>query len=65
MNTSNRKLAWVYVGLIVLGFCLSKFGHARIDPEDVIGLWLFDEQSGKTIKGCDDTSEISHYMVWF
>ena len=50
MNTSNRKLAWVYVGLIVLGFCLSKFGHARIDPEDVIGLWLFDEQSGKTIK---------------
>ena len=50
MNTSNGKLAWVYVGLIVLGFCLSKFGHARIDPEDVIGLWLFDEQSGKTIK---------------
>jgi len=50
VNTSNRKLARVYVGLIVLGFCLSKFGHARIDPEDVIGLWLFDEQSGQTIK---------------
>ena len=43
-------MALVYVSLVVLGLWLSNLGYARIDPDDIIGVWLFDEDSVKTIK---------------
>ena len=50
MRPSIQKMALVYVSLVVLGLWLSNLGYARIDPDDIIGVWLFDEDSGKTIK---------------
>ena len=50
MRPSIQKMALVYVSLVVLGIWLSNLGYARIDPDDIIGVWLFDEDSGKTIK---------------
>ena len=50
MRPSIQKMALVYVSLVVLGLWLSNLGYARIDPDDIIGVWLFDEESGNTIK---------------
>jgi len=50
MKLSNQKATLTYASLIAIGFWFSALGHTKIDPDDVIGVWLFDEESGKTIK---------------
>jgi len=50
MKQSIQKMTLVYVSLVILGFWFSNLGHTAIDPKDIIGVWLFDEPSGATIK---------------
>ena len=50
MKLNIRKKTLAHVSLVVLGFCFISLGYTRIEPNDVIGVWLFDEDSGKTIK---------------
>jgi len=50
MEPSIQKVTLVYISLIVLGFWFSNLGYTKIDPKDIIGVWLFDEESGNTIK---------------
>ena len=50
MKPNTRKKTLAHVSLVVLGFCFVSLGYTRIEPDDVIGVWLFDEDSGKIIK---------------
>jgi len=53
MKIVLAKLGIVSVILMVIGL-LTAQSEAKIDPETVAGMWLFDEGSGKTVK---DSSE--------
>jgi hypothetical protein len=42
-----RKIAFIYISLMVLGFLVSLSSEAEIAPESVIGIWLFEEDRGE------------------
>ena len=42
------------ISLIIVGFMLAQLGNAEIDPESIVGAWLFDEASGKVAKDSSD-----------
>jgi len=48
MNTV-AKLTLVCVSLVVLGLIFSHPGYTKIDPADIVGIWLFDEADGDAI----------------
>ena len=42
------------ISLIIVGFMFVHLGNADIDPESIVGAWLFDEASGKVAKDSSD-----------
>ena len=48
MKTAITRTTLVWVALIVLGLSLTGQSDAKIDPKTIVGIWLFDEGSGKT-----------------
>ena len=53
MNVVVSRLAIACVNLIVISLMFTSISDAKIDPETVAGMWLFDEGNGKVAK---DTS---------
>lgn len=46
MMTIVLKLNLACISLIITALMLAGIGHAEIEPETVVGLWLFDEDEG-------------------
>ena len=44
------RLTIVCISLIVISLMFVGQSYAKIDPETIVGAWLFDEGSGKTVK---------------
>ncbi len=56
MNTVMTKLILVCISLILIGIFTAQ-SSAKIDPESIAGIWLFDEGKGKVAK---DSSKNDH-----
>ncbi len=50
MKTVVAKLTIVCISLIVISLMFTAQGDAKIDPESIVGLWLFDEGNGNVAK---------------
>jgi len=50
MNVVVSRLTIVCVSLMVIGLMLPNIGEAKIDPQTIVGLWLFDEGKGDVAK---------------
>ncbi len=57
MTSVVAKLTIVYVSLMVISLMFVGLSNAKIDPKSVVGIWLLDEGSGKTVK---DSSQNGH-----
>jgi hypothetical protein len=44
------RLTLVCIYLIIISLMLTNIGPAKVDPESIVGIWLFDEGSGDTVK---------------
>lgn len=53
MNVVVARLAIACVSLIVICLIFTSISGAKIDPQTIVGMWLFDEGTGKVTK---DTS---------
>ena len=65
LNLVNRSL--ICAGLVVLGLILTGQSFAKIDPETIVGMWLFDEGEGKIAKdssGNGNDGEIKGDANW-
>ena len=61
MNTIICRLAIVSIGLMVISLTFTLHSEGRIDLETAMGVWLFDEGAGNTVKdisGNDNHGEI-------
>ena len=38
------------ISLIIVGFMFAQLSNAEIDPQSIVGAWLFDETSEKVAK---------------
>ncbi len=54
MRSVGVRLTLVCISLIVIGLAFTNLCVSRIDPESIMGMWLFDEGSGKV---AEDFSE--------
>jgi hypothetical protein len=54
MRTLTLKVTVVCVGFIVLGLLCVSPGHTKIEPNDIVGIWLFDEGKGDVAKDSSD-----------
>ena len=50
MDPIGIRLILAYVSLIVIGLIPTGQISAEIDSESIVGVWLFDEGSGKTAR---------------
>ncbi|MBC8234520.1 LamG domain-containing protein [bacterium] len=50
MKTVVVQLNLVYISFIVMSLMLTGISDAKIDPETIVGMWLFDEGKGDTVK---------------
>jgi hypothetical protein len=50
MKRAGTKLTPLCVSCIILGLCFAGISYAKIDPQTVAAVWLFDEGSGKVAK---------------
>ena len=67
MNTSVIRLTLVSASLIVISLIFTGQSFAKINLDDIVVLWLFDEGSGKTVKdssgkGHDGTIEKPNWV---
>jgi hypothetical protein len=58
-RSSKMKLRCLLVGVVVLTFIVSMVGssHAAIAPESVLGVWLFNDVTGATVKDAYKTAK--------
>ena len=54
MKVVVARLSLVCVSIIVISLMFTGQSYATIDPETIVGMWLLDDGSGKTVK---DSSE--------
>ena len=54
---SLLSLALSCIGFVVFSLCLTYLADARLDPENLVALWLLDESKGNVAK---DSSENGH-----
>lgn len=62
MNSIVRNLTIKCVILIFISLIITNISYAKIDPDTIVGMWLFDEGSGKITKdssGNGDDGEIN------
>ena len=45
MKTATMRISLVLVSMLLTGYC-----QAAINPKTLVGMWLFDEGTGKTQK---------------
>lgn len=50
MKTTVARLTLICTNLIILGLIISSPGYTKIDPKSAVGVWLFDEGEGDTVK---------------
>jgi len=50
MNNIVSRLAIACVSLIAINLIFTGISTAKIDPQTIVGLWLLDEGTGKTVK---------------
>ena len=50
MKTATARLGLVYLILIIISLMFSNISDAKIDPESIVGVWLFDEGKGDITK---------------
>jgi hypothetical protein len=48
------RLTIVGISLIIISLMLAGVNHAKIDPKDIIGIWLFDEGKGDAVTDASD-----------
>jgi len=61
------RLTLAWASLIVISMILTWQSSAEIDPKAIVGLWLFDESSGKTAKdssGNGNDGELKNNPKW-
>ena len=54
MEVWTKKMFPIFIGLIAICFCLTSAIYADVDFDDCVGMWLFDEGSGKVAKDQTD-----------
>ena len=54
MGVWTKKMFPNFIGLIAICFCLTSAIYADVDFDDCVGMWLFDEGSGKVAKDQTD-----------
>ncbi len=67
MNLIGTKLTIVCVSLMVIGLIFTGQSSAEIDSKSIVGVWLFDEGSGKTAKdssGKGNDGELMNNPQW-
>jgi hypothetical protein len=67
MNTVGIRLNIVYASLIIIGLIFSGQSFAEIDSKSIVGVWLFDEGSGKIAKdssGIGNDGELMNNPKW-
>ena len=62
MNIVVSRLAIACVNLIVISLMFFSISDAKIDPETVAGMWLFDEGKGKVAKDSSDNGNDGELM---
>jgi len=50
MNATKARIAIICISSIITGLLITAPGYGKIDPESAVGIWLFDEGSGKIAK---------------
>jgi len=67
MNAIKTRITVMCISLIVMGLLIIVPGYGRIDPESAVGIWLFDEGSGKIARdssGKDNDGDIMGKPKW-
>jgi len=62
VNSTVRGSTIIFVSLIFISLMMANIGDAKVDPDTIVGMWLFDEGSGDTTKdssGNGDDGEIN------
>ena len=54
MEVWTKKMFPIFIGLIAICFCFTSAIYADVDFDDCVGMWLFDEGSGKVAKDQTD-----------
>ena len=60
-------LRWLLLILIVIGLIFTGQSSAKIDSKSIVGVWLFDEGSGKTARdssGKGNDGELMNNPKW-
>ena len=61
------RLTIIFISLIVISLMFVGQNHAKLDPQIIIGIWLFDEDTGQTTKDFSDNNhegEIKGSVKW-
>ena len=67
VNESGQCWVLISIGVVCIALCWATTSDAKIDPETVAGIWLFDEGNGKTAKdlsGNDNDGELMEGAKW-
>ena len=62
-----KKLALLFINIIFISLILTNVSYAKIDVEDIIGMWLFDEGKGDVAQdtsGNDYNGELINEPEW-
>jgi hypothetical protein len=63
----KRRISIVYASSIILGLVLTGQSLAKIDPETIVGMWLFDEGTGEIARdasGNGNDGELMNGPKW-
>ncbi len=67
VNEPIQCQMWMSIAVVFITLCCATTSYAKIDPETVAGIWLFDEGNGKTAKdlsGNDSDGELMEGTKW-
>jgi concanavalin A-like lectin/glucanase superfamily protein len=62
MNSTVRRPTIICASLVFICLMMANISDAKVDPDTIVGMWLFDEGNGDTIKdssGNGDDGEIN------
>lgn len=67
MKTAKARLILVCISIFAISLVFTSLSYARIDPESIVGLWLFDEGKGDTVKdssGKENDGTLMNTPAW-
>ena len=67
VNTLKQYRILIGITVVILTACWTATSYAKIDPETVAGIWLFDEGNGKTtadLSGNNNDGELMEGAKW-